>query len=114
MMDGRVRIVSVCSTTDIVEGWRERRGDGGAIIEVETDRIVVEGLSMPHSQRLHDGAIWALNSGSGHLLRIDPETGKSRGGRLRAGLPSRPRLLRRLRRRRTVPAAHRPFEGLGS
>jgi uncharacterized protein (TIGR03032 family) len=51
------------------------RKPSGAIIDIDTNKIIAEGLSMPHSPRLYRGAIWVLNSGSGHLLRIDPATG---------------------------------------
>jgi len=75
--NGKVRIVSVCSATGIVDGWRNTRADGGAVIDIATGRVLAEGLSMPHSPRLYRGAIWVLNSGSSRLLRIDPATGKA-------------------------------------
>ena len=76
-MEGeRVRYVTTCATTDIVDGWRDHRRDGVVVIDVETDRILVEGLSMPHSPRLHGGAVWVDDAGSGHLCRIDPQTGR--------------------------------------
>jgi uncharacterized protein (TIGR03032 family) len=76
MDGGRLRYATACAASDIVDGWRERRPDGGVLIDVATDRIVADGLSMPHSPRLHAGAVWLLNSGSGHLLRIDPQSGR--------------------------------------
>jgi uncharacterized protein (TIGR03032 family) len=73
---GRVRYVTACSTTDIVDGWRERRADGGVLIDVVSDRVVVEGFSMPHSPRVNGGAVWLLDSGSGQLCRVDPNSGR--------------------------------------
>ena len=64
------------STTDVVDGWRDRRRDGGVVMEVPTGRIVASGLSMPHSPRLHKGELWVLNSGTGFLGKIDLKTGK--------------------------------------
>ena len=76
-MDGeRVRYVTACSTTDIVDGWREHRAGGGVLIDVASDRVVAEGLSMPHSPRVQGGFVWLLDSGSGQLCRIDPQTGR--------------------------------------
>src|SRR5262245_35242556 len=72
---GCLRYVTVCSTTDIVDGWREHRADGGVVIDVGGDRIVAEGLSMPHSPRVHRGSVWVLDSGTGRLCRLDPMTG---------------------------------------
>lgn len=71
MANGVPRYVTSVSTTDIVDGWRNHRRDGGVIVDVETDEIVAEGLSMPHSPRLHDGALWFLDSGNGYLTRLD-------------------------------------------
>lgn len=72
--NGRPRYVTAVSTTDIVDGWREQRRDGGVVIDIDTDVQVAEGLSMPHSPRLYDGALWVLDSGNGHLTRIDRKT----------------------------------------
>jgi len=74
MVDGRPKYVSAVSRSDAIDGWRDRRHDGGIIIDVETDEIVAEGLSMPHSPRWHDGRLWVLNSGSGELGFINPAT----------------------------------------
>jgi uncharacterized protein (TIGR03032 family) len=75
MEEGRVRYVTCCSTSDIVDGWREHRTDGGVVIDVSDDRIVAEGLSMPHSPRVHRGGVWLLESGTGRLCRLDATTG---------------------------------------
>jgi len=76
MQDGRARYVTACSTTDIVDGWRAHRSDGGVLIDIATNRIVTDGLSMPHSPRVHDGFVWLLNSGTGQLCRVDPGSGR--------------------------------------
>ena len=76
-MDGeRPRYVTACAMTDSVDGWREHRADGGVLIDVANDRVVAEGLSMPHSPRLHEGFVWLHDSGSGYLCRIDPNSGR--------------------------------------
>jgi len=76
MVDGRPKYVSAVCRSDVVDGWRDRRHDGGIIIDIETDEIVAEGLSMPHSPRVHDGKLWIANSGSGEIGWID-ETSKT-------------------------------------
>lgn len=74
MEDGEPRYVSAVCRSDVVDGWRDRRHDGGVIIDVQTDEIVAEGLSMPHSPRVFDGKLWVVNSGSGEIGWIDRET----------------------------------------
>jgi hypothetical protein len=46
-------------------------------MEVESERILCGGLSMPHSPRWHDGKLWVLESGAGSLLEVDPESGET-------------------------------------
>ena len=75
-MDGtRPAYVSAVSRSDVADGWRERRGDGGVVIDVASSEIVASGLSMPHSPRLYDGKLWVLNSGAGEFGTIDPASG---------------------------------------
>ena len=73
MVDGEPKYVTAVCRSDSVDGWRDRRQDGGVVIDVETDEIVCEGLSMPHSPRWHNGRLWVLNAGTGHLGWVDFE-----------------------------------------
>ena len=72
MVDGQPKYVTAVCRSDVVDGWRDRRHDGGVIIDVDSNEIMAEGLSMPHSPRVHDGRLWVLNSGSGELGWINP------------------------------------------
>jgi len=76
MQDGTPKYVTAVSRADVVDGWRERREQGGIIIDVETDRIVTEDLSMPHSPRLANGKLWVLDSGRGYLCRVNEANGE--------------------------------------
>ncbi len=75
MDKGKPRYVTAVSRSNTIDGWRDRRGDGGVVMDVETNEIVCEGLSMPHSPRLHDGKLWVLNSGTGELGIVNLEKG---------------------------------------
>jgi uncharacterized protein (TIGR03032 family) len=77
-MEGGVpAFVTSVNTTDVENGWRELPRDGGVVIDVASSEIVTTGLSMPHSPRIHEGALWVQDSGRGFLLRIDRQTGKA-------------------------------------
>jgi uncharacterized protein (TIGR03032 family) len=76
MQDGVARYVTAVCRSDIVNGWRDRRASGGCIIDIATDRIVSERLSMPHSPRIHRDQLYALDSGRGYLVRVDRDNGK--------------------------------------
>nr|WP_255656605.1 TIGR03032 family protein [Lysobacter lactosilyticus] len=73
MVDGEPRYVTAVCRSDSVDGWRDRRHDGGVVIDVTTNEIVCEGLSMPHSPRWANGKLWVLNAGTGHLGWVDFE-----------------------------------------
>ncbi|MFM1965505.1 MAG: hypothetical protein RL134_1230 [Actinomycetota bacterium] len=75
MVDGRPAYVTALARTDTAGGWREHKGTSGVIVEIATNRVVVEGLSMPHSPRWYDGRLWVLQSGLGTLSTVDPATG---------------------------------------
>ncbi|MGD0384448.1 MAG: TIGR03032 family protein, partial [Thermoguttaceae bacterium] len=76
LYENRPKYVTALGKTDKVGGWRENKAAGGVVIDVTTDEIVSEGLSMPHSPRWYDGRLWVLNSGAGELLMIDPASGR--------------------------------------
>ncbi|WP_228383861.1 TIGR03032 family protein [Sphingopyxis fribergensis] len=76
MQDGAPRYVTAVSRSDVIAGWRERRHEGGVLIDVQTDRIVTDQLSMPHSPRVVGDHVYVLDSGRGRIVRIDPATGE--------------------------------------
>lgn len=78
MADGRPAYATAVSRSDVLTGWRERRHEGGVIVEVQTGRIVTDQLSMPHSPRVVDGRLYALDSGRGQIIEVDPRTGEKR------------------------------------
>jgi uncharacterized protein (TIGR03032 family) len=76
LVEGRPRYVTAVSTSDVVDAWRDRRRDGGVVLEVPSGRVVVSDLSMPHSPRHYRGRLWLLNSGTGEFGSIDPASGQ--------------------------------------
>lgn len=76
MEAGAPAYVTACSRSDTVDGWRDRRADGGVIVEVASGEVVATGLSMPHSPRVHQGRLFVLNSGTGELMEVDRKTGE--------------------------------------
>ena len=74
--DGKPRYVTAVCRSDIINGWRDRRAGSGIIIDLETDAVLTEELSMPHSPRLRKGTLWVLDSGRGYLCSVDRKTGK--------------------------------------
>lgn len=80
MEGGEARYVTAVSCSDTIDGWRDRRSDGGIVMDVKQNRIICRGLSMPHSPRVHNGELWVLNSGTGELgVVVPPVDNKSEG-----------------------------------
>ncbi|MBE9549553.1 MAG: TIGR03032 family protein [Proteobacteria bacterium] len=71
MENGKPRYVTAVSRSNTIDGWRDRRADGGIVIDVDSNEIICTGLSMPHSPRMHNGQLWLLNSGSGELGMVE-------------------------------------------
>jgi uncharacterized protein (TIGR03032 family) len=62
--------------SDKAGGWRADKPHGGCLMDVPSGKVLVRGLSMPHSPRWHNGQLWLLESGTGRLLLVDPTTGR--------------------------------------
>ena len=76
VQDGRVRYVTALGETDTADGWREHKPHGGILIDVPSGEVLLRGLSMPHSPRIHGDQVWLLESGTGRLLHADVAAGR--------------------------------------
>ena len=76
VVDGKPRYATALGETDVKDGWRKGKADGGCLIDIASNEVVARGLSMPHSPRDHDGRLWVLESGTGRLALVDLSTGK--------------------------------------
>jgi uncharacterized protein (TIGR03032 family) len=74
--DGAAAYLTAVADCDVVDGWRDRRRDGGCVVDIASGEIVCRGLSMPHSPRWYRGQLWLVNSGSGELGRVDLASGR--------------------------------------
>ncbi len=76
-VDGRPRYVTALGKTDTAGGWRENKNAGGLLYDLVRERVLVEGLSMPHSPRWYRGRVWFLESGYGTLSWYDPQSART-------------------------------------
>ncbi len=74
--DGAAAFVTCVARSDVNEGWRDQRIDGGLVIDVASGETVASGLSMPHSPRWYRERLWLLNSGSGEFGTVDLDSGR--------------------------------------
>ena len=75
MRDGKPAFVTAVSESNVVDGWRGHRTDGGVVIDVARNEVVARGLSMPHSPRWYRDKLWVANSGAGELGTVNLDTG---------------------------------------
>ncbi|MEM9482226.1 MAG: TIGR03032 family protein [Cyanobacteria bacterium P01_F01_bin.116] len=76
LVDGVPKYVTALGTTNTVGGWREQKAKGGILMDVTTNEILIERLSMPHSPRWYRGQLWVLESGEGTLAKVNVATRK--------------------------------------
>jgi uncharacterized protein (TIGR03032 family) len=79
MRNGSPAYVTAVSRSNTYDEWRQHVSSGGIVVDVQANAIVCGQLSMPHSPRVYDTALWLLNSGTGELGYVDDvETGEGR------------------------------------
>ena len=100
--DGRPRFVTVVSASDVVDGWRDRRRDGGVVVEIPDGRVIAAGLSMPHSPRLLPGPAVAAQFRHRPFRQHRPVRRRVRAADVLPRLSARARIRGRLRRRGPV------------
>ena len=76
LLNGEPEYVSALGTSNEPKGWKPNKSTGGLIMHVPTNKIIVEGLSMPHSPRIYGDKLYFLNSGKGELMAMDIATKK--------------------------------------
>ncbi len=76
MRDGRPRYVTALGTADSEQGWRARKADGGVLMDIDSNAVLLQGLSMPHSPRWYQDRLWVLESGRGGIGWLDAASGQ--------------------------------------
>lgn len=75
LRDGHLAYATSVSQSDVADGWRDRRRDGGVVMDIQANQVIVTGLSMPHSPRWYNGELWLLNAGTGYFGRVNLNAG---------------------------------------
>ena len=76
LRQGQPHYVTAISQSDVADGWRDWRADGGCVIDVRSDEVIATGLSMPHSPRWYQDKLWLLQSGTGEFGYLDMASGQ--------------------------------------
>lgn len=73
---GIPQFVTCAGHSNTWDGWRTQVRDGGLVIDIGTDDIISDGLSMPCAPRVLHNELLLLQSGTGELGLIDMPTGE--------------------------------------
>ena len=76
LRDDEPRYVTTLGSGDEPLSWRKNKANGGLLIDIKTDKILLKGLCMPHSPRWYKGKLWFLESGKGTLSYLELSTRK--------------------------------------
>ncbi len=71
MDKGRPKYVTALGTSDKAQGWRDTIINGGILMDVDTNEIILDKLPMPHSPLVYKGELYMLLSASGEVVRVD-------------------------------------------
>jgi len=73
VLNGIPQYVTVLGISNVANGWRdEALASRGALINVQTNEIVLHNLLFPHSPTIDDNDIWFLNSGLNQVCKWTP------------------------------------------
>ncbi|HWH62423.1 MAG TPA: TIGR03032 family protein [Ginsengibacter sp.] len=76
MVNELPKYVSMFGQTNTIKGWRNGVETNGLIMDIESNEVLAQSLSMPHSPRWFDGKLYCLLSATGQLIQIDINSGK--------------------------------------
>lgn len=76
LVNGIPKYVTALGETDTAGGWRANKANGGILMDITSNQILLRGLSMPHSPRWYRDQLWVLESGEGSLAKVDPLQGR--------------------------------------
>lgn len=73
--DDEIKYLTALGSANSYQGWRMNKMNGGILMEYPSGKIILDGLSMPHSPRIYDGKLYLLNSALGELIEVDRQNG---------------------------------------
>ena len=66
------KYVTALGQGNTFQGWRDTLPNGGILMDVKKNEIILEHLPMPHSPRIYHGDLYLLLSATGQLVKVDP------------------------------------------
>lgn len=73
VLNGKPKYVTALGTSTTPQGWKENIVNGGVLMDVEKNEILLNNLSMPHSPKMYKNELYLLMSASGEFIKVDLE-----------------------------------------
>ncbi len=70
---GEIRYITAFGQNNTKEGWRATKYESGILMDIETNKTVLDKLPMPHSPRIYKDELYMLLSGSNEVIKVDIE-----------------------------------------
>ncbi len=70
------KYISALGQGNSARQWKEGMLNGGVLIDMETNEIMLAELPVPHTPRIYEDGVWMLLSATGELVKIDVKSGK--------------------------------------
>lgn len=71
LVNGKPKYVTALGKTNTQQGWRDTIVDGGILMDVETNEIILYNLAMPHSPMMYKGELYVLLSATGEIIKVN-------------------------------------------
>lgn len=71
MLNGKPKYVTALGKTNTHQGWRDNIINGGVLMDVTNDEIILSNLAMPHSPKFYNNELYLLLSASGEFVKVD-------------------------------------------
>ena len=73
IVKSKPKYITALGDSNTHQGWRENIASGGILMDVETNEVILDGLAMPHSPRMHNNELYMLLSAKGELIKVNLE-----------------------------------------
>ena len=71
MQDGSPKYATAFNNGNSPQSWRENITNSGVVYDIVENKIIAEGLAMPHTPRIYNGELYVLLSATGELIKIN-------------------------------------------
>lgn len=70
------KYISALGKGDSPRQWKEGMLNGGVLMDIDSNEILLDNLPVPHTPRIYHDGVWMLLSATGELVKLDVEAGK--------------------------------------